>query len=91
MTRIIRNCHPAHLDRTEHRVAMGGCHGTLPPSSPQAAKRPSDSIHPSASKMPNSQLSAALRAKNTCGQHIPLLSMLPVSAVHSYPEVKQIE
>ena len=44
MARNFRNCHPAHLDSTEHRVAMGGCHGTccrfLPFSIPPQAIGP---------------------------------------------------
>ena len=31
MARIFRNYHPAHLDSTEHRNAMGGWHGNLLP------------------------------------------------------------
>ncbi len=31
MTRIFRNCHPAHFDKTEHRDAMGGYHGSCHP------------------------------------------------------------
>ncbi len=33
ITRIFRNCHPAHLDKTDHRFAMGGYHGNSTPIS----------------------------------------------------------
>ena len=45
MARNFRNYHPAHLDKTDHRFAMGGCHGNLPSFSPflpfSSGRRPS--------------------------------------------------
>ena len=68
MARIFRNYHPAHLDTTEHRVAMGGWYGNLHAFTSilhySSGHRPSDAILSSTSKMRSSQPSAALRAKN---------------------------
>ncbi len=92
-----RNYHPAHLDSTEHRVAMGGWYGNLHAFTSilhySSGHRPSDAILSSTSKMSSSQPSAALRApKNTCVTktirmpHTPFSTcQIPFSPRHTSP------
>ena len=71
MARNFRNCHPAHLDTTDHRVAMGGCHGNLPSFSlflPFSSGRRPSTYHPllciADAQLP--PLCASACKKNTC-------------------------